>query len=111
LGLSFGYPVYVSQIRPLTNEVVIGGLEDIETKEVRCHQVNWMAIEDLIAPARVLAKIRYNHDGEMGILTKEADGTVLCTFDRPVRAAAPGQAIVFYENDYVLGGGTILPLG
>jgi tRNA-specific 2-thiouridylase len=109
LGLSFGYPVYVSEIRSLTNEVVIGRLEDIETKEVRCHQLNWMAIEELTSPTKVLAKIRYNHKGEMGTLTKEADGTVLCTFERPVRAAAPGQAIVFYEGDHVLGGGTIMP--
>jgi tRNA-specific 2-thiouridylase len=109
LGLAFGYPVYVSQIRSLSNEVVIGGLEDIETKEVQCHQVNWMAYEDITEPKRVFAKIRYNHRGETGTVMKQEDGTVLCIFDKPVRGAAPGQAIVFYEEDYVLGGGTILP--
>ena len=48
-----------------------------------------------ILSTRVLAKIRYNHKGEYGTLTKQPDGKVLCTFDSPVRAAAPGQAMVF----------------
>jgi tRNA-specific 2-thiouridylase len=109
LQLAMGHPVYVTEIRPETNEVIIGDLAEIETSQVLCHQVNWMACEDLAAPTRVLAKIRYNHKGEYGTVTKQADGRILCTFDKPVRAAAPGQAMVFYEGDVVLGGGTILP--
>ena len=107
LGLPMGERVFVTQIRPETNEVVIGSNEDILTRTVVCDRVNYMAVEDLTSPVRVLAKIRYNHKGEYGQIEKLPDGRVLCTFERPVRAATAGQAIVFYDGEYVLGGGTI----
>ena len=108
LELPMGQRVFVTQIRPETNEVVIGGNEDIFTETVLCGNVNYMAVEDLKEPLRVLAKIRYNHQGEYCRIEKQADGTVLCSFEKPVRAATPGQAVVFYQGEYVLGGGTIL---
>ncbi|MDE6925341.1 MAG: tRNA 2-thiouridine(34) synthase MnmA [Acetatifactor sp.] len=107
LGLPMGERVFVTQIRPETNEVVIGSNDDIMTRTVVCDRVNYMAVEDLTSPVRVLAKIRYNHKGEYGQIEKFPDGRVLCTFERPVRAATAGQAIVFYDGEYVLGGGTI----
>jgi len=108
LGLPMGERVFVTQIRPETNEVVIGSNEDIFTRKVVCDRVNFMAVEDLKTPARVLARIRYNHRGEYGQIEKLPGGRVLCTFEQPVRAAAAGQAMVFYDGEYVLGGGTIL---
>ncbi len=57
--------------------------------------MNYMTVEDLTEPTRVLAKIRYNHKGEYGTLTKQPDGKVLCTFDAPVRAATPGRPWYF----------------
>ncbi len=108
LGLSMGERVFVTQIRPETNEVVIGSNEDLFTQTVVCDRVNYMAVEDLVSPVRVLARIRYNHRGEYGRIEKLPGGRVLCTFERPVRAAAAGQAIVFYDGEYLLGGGTIL---
>lgn len=113
LGIAMGHPVFVSEIRPETNEVVIGENEDIFTRTVRCHKVNFMSIEALTEPLRVLAKIRYSHKGAMCTIEKDgmsSDGTeiVKCTFDEPVRASTPGQAVVFYDGEYVLGGGTIL---
>lgn len=107
LGLPMGERVFVTRICPETNEVVIGSNEDIFTRTVICDNVNFMAVEDLTSPVRVLAKIRYNHKGEYGQIEKLSDGRVLCTFERPVRAAAAGQAIVYYDGEYVLGGGTI----
>ena len=108
LELPMGERVFVTAIRPETNEVVIGSNQELFTDKVLCDRVNYMAVEDLTEPARVLAKIRYNHKGEYGTLTKQPDGKVLCTFDAPVRAATPGQAMVFYQDEHVLGGGTIL---
>ncbi|MGN1147292.1 MAG: aminomethyltransferase beta-barrel domain-containing protein, partial [Lachnospiraceae bacterium] len=108
LNLAMGHPVFVAEIRPETNEVVIGENEDIHTTVVYCNQVNYMAMEDLQEPRRALVKIRYAHKGSPCLLEKQPDGSVKCTFDEPVRAATPGQAAVFYEDGYVLGGGTIL---
>lgn len=108
LELPMGHRVFVTDIRPDTNEVVIGENEDTYTDRVLCHRVNFMTREDLTEPERVLAKIRYNHAGEYGIIEKQSDGRVLCRFEKPVRAATPGQAVVFYKGEYVLGGGTII---
>lgn len=108
LELPMGERVFVTGIRPETDEVVIGKNEDIFTTKVLCENINHMGMEDLSEPRRVLAKIRYNHKGEYCMLEKMADGKVLCTFEQPVRAATPGQAAVFYDGEYVLGGGTIV---
>ena len=108
LELPMGERVFVTKIKPETNEVVIGKNEDIFVNEVLCNRVNYMAMKDLEEPRRALAKIRYNHAGEYCMLEKLADGKVLCRFEKPVRAATPGQAVVFYEGEYVLGGGTII---
>lgn len=108
LNLAFGKPVFVTEIRPDTNEVVLGDNEDVFSTELLCNQLNFMAIEDLLEPRRVLAKIRYSHKGTYCMIEKVDDTTVKCTFEEPVRAVTKGQAVVFYEHDYVLGGGTIL---
>ncbi len=107
LEIAAGHRIFVTEIRPETNEVVLGENEDTFTVVVECDQVNFMAIEDLTESRRVLAKIRYNHKGEYCTIEKKPDGRVLCTFERPVRASTPGQAVVFYEGEHVLGGGTI----
>lgn len=108
LELPMGERVFVTHIRPETAEVVIGKNEELFTTKVLCENVNYMGMEDLKEPRRVLAKIRYNHKGEYCTIEKRTDGKVLCNFEQPVRAATPGQAVVFYEGEYVLGGGTIL---
>ncbi len=108
LNLAMGHPVFVTEVRPETNEVVIGEAEDVFTDSLICNQLNFMAVEDITEPTRVMAKIRYSHAGAPCIMEKQADDTVKCTFDEPVRAVTPGQAVVFYQNDYVFGGGTIL---
>ncbi len=107
LNLAMGHPVFVAAIRPEKNEVVIGEDADIRSNVIICEHVNYMAMENLDAPRRALAKIRYAHGGSPCLLEKLPDGRVKCTFDEPVRAATPGQAAVFYEDGYVLGGGII----
>lgn len=107
LNLAMGHPMFVAAIRPEKNEVVIGEDADIRSNVIICEHVNYMAMENLDAPRRALAKIRYAHGGSPCLLEKLPDGRVKCTFDEPVRAATPGQAAVFYEDGYVLGGGII----
>lgn len=115
LELPMGQRVFVTEIRPETNEVVIGRNEDIFVTEVICDRVNFMSVEDIAGQVRARAKIRYNHGGEYCTLERcpgQPDGQgeirMRCVFDTPVRAATPGQAIVFYDGEYVLGGGTIV---
>lgn len=108
LNLALGRPVFVTEIRPDTGEVVIGEHEDVFTDRLICDRINYMAMEELTEPRRVLAKIRYNHKGEYCLLEKENNGRIRCTFEQPVRAVTPGQAVVFYADDMVLGGGTII---
>lgn len=107
LNLAMGHPVFVTEIRPETGEVVIGESEDVFAKELLCNKLNFMSIEDLVEPRRVLAKIRYSHKGAMCTIEKVGTDCVKCSFEEPVRAITPGQAVVFYEGDHVLGGGTI----
>ena len=108
LELPMGERVFVTEIRPETDEVVIGSNQDVMTSEVICDRVNYMAVADLTEAMEVRAKIRYNHGGEDCVIEKLPDGKVCCRFVRPVRAATPGQAVVFYRDEYVVGGGTIL---
>ena len=108
LGLSLGHPAFVLEIRPETNEVVIGSNEDSMTNTLRANRLNFMSIDDLHGEMHVFMKIRYNHKGCTGTIRKVAEDEILCTFDEPQRAVTPGQAVVFYEDDYVLGGGTII---
>ncbi len=108
LGLSMGYPTFVIEIRPETNEVVIGPMEESLTCTVKANNLNFMSVEDIIEPIRVLAKIRYNHKGSWCMVEKTGKDEVTCTFEEPQRAVTPGQALVFYDGPYVLGGGTIV---
>ena len=108
LGLSLGRPVFVLEIRPETNEVVVGSNEESMSRYVRADQVNFMTVEDLTEPKRVWAKIRYNHRGAWCTVEKTGEDEILCTFEEPQRAITPGQAVVLYDGEYVLGGGTII---
>lgn len=108
LNLSMGHPVFVTEIRPDTNEVVIGESEDLFVNTLLCDRVNFMAIEALEGEIRLKAKIRYNHPGADCVISMAENGKVLVTFDQPQRAITPGQAVVFYQGEYVAGGGIIL---
>ena len=108
LGLALGYPAFVLEIRPETNEVVIGTKEESMTTILRANHLNFMSVEDLTHPYRVFTKIRYNHRGAWCTIEKTGVDEVMCTFEEPQRAVTPGQAVVFYDGEYVLGGGTIL---
>ncbi len=108
LNLSMGHPVFVTKIRPDSNEVVIGENEDLFVNTLICDRVNFMAMEGLEEEVRLKAKIRYNHPGAECVISPAEDGKVRVTFDQPQRAITPGQAVVFYQGEYVAGGGIIL---
>lgn len=108
LNLSMGHPVFVTRIRPETNEVVIGESEDVFGDTLYCDHINYMGMADLPQPREVLAKIRYAHKGERCVIERVGEDKIKCSFAKPVRAITPGQAVVFYEDGYVLGGGSII---
>ena len=107
LGISLGHPVFVLKICPDTNEVVVGSNEESLSYQVRANRVNFMSEADLPEKKRVRAKIRYNHKGAWCTVEKTGADEILCVFEEAQRAVTPGQALVLYDGDYVLGGGTI----
>ncbi len=109
LGLSFGKPMYVLEIRPRTNEVVLGGEDEVWSSRLICGDLHFQALPELNEERTVTAKIRYSHGGAPCRLIPLPEGRAECRFPEPVRAVTPGQAVVFYDGDLVLGGGTIFP--
>ncbi len=108
LGLAMGYPVFVLEIRPESNEVVVGTAEESLSTTVRAKGLNFMALPDLEGQRRAWGKIRYNHRGAACTVERTGEDEILCTFDQPLRAITPGQALVLYEDGYILMGGTII---
>lgn len=108
LGLALGTPAFVVELRPETNEVVIGTDQDVFSQHLYCNRLNFMGMEDLREPREVLAKIRYNHDGSLCRISRVGEDCIRCDFTEAVRAVTPGQAVVFYDGEHVLGGGTII---
>ncbi len=108
LNLSMGRPVFVVEIRPETNEVVIGDSEEVFTDRLFCSDLNFMSVPDIDGELAVTAKIRYNHAGTKAIVRRLDKDLAEVVFEEPVRAVTPGQAVVFYDGDFVAGGGTIL---
>ena len=107
LGLSMGEPVFVSELRPKTNQVVVGEEPQVFKKELLCDHLNFMGMEDLEEPRRVWAKVRYAHKGQWCRIERQGRDLIRAEFEEPVRAITPGHAVVFYEGEYVLGGGII----
>jgi len=108
LNLSLGKPAFVVEIRPETNEVVIGDNQDVFYDTLYADNLNFMSIPDLDGKLEVVGKIRYSHQGSECVIEKVDNDILKCTFKEPVRAITPGQAVVFYDGDIVVGGGTII---
>lgn len=108
LGISAGKPLYVVDIDADNNIVVLGEEKDLLTKEFTAHRVNWISIEDLTEERQVEAKIRYNFPQKPAKIYPLKGDQVKVVFDTPQKSITPGQAVVFYEDEVVVGGGEIL---
>ena len=108
LGLSLGKPAFVVEIRPDTNEVVIGDNIDVFHDTLYANNLNFTAIERLDNKMQVEAKIRYSHKPASCLIEMVDENTLKCVFDEPQRAITPGQAVVFYDKDILIGGGKII---
>jgi tRNA-specific 2-thiouridylase len=107
LGIALGYPVFVTEIRKATNEVVLGVEKDLLRNAMYVKQLNMMKYENLQGvQLETSTKIRYNDDGTPAVITQEGN-QMRVVFHEPVKAITPGQAAVFYEGDDVVGGGWI----
>ncbi len=107
LGLAMGAPVYVCAKDMAANTVTVGPNEALFRRELIARDLNWMAFDGITQPLRCKAKARSRMAEQAATVFPLADGKVRVVFDEPQRALTPGQAIVFYDGDLVLGGGTI----
>lgn len=106
LGIALGEPMYVTEIRPETNTVVLGTMDELIRNGMMVYKVNAMKYETIPDGLEVITKVRYRDNGTMSRLMNE-DGKISVEFFANVRGVAPGQSAVFYEGDHVVGGGII----
>jgi tRNA-specific 2-thiouridylase len=107
LGLATGAPLYVLRLDPAETRLVVGPREDLGRRDLTASGVNWIAGAPPEGPRRVTARIRHRHTDATATVTADVSGHASLTFDDPQLAITPGQAVVFYHGDEVLGGGWI----
>jgi tRNA-specific 2-thiouridylase len=109
LGLALGHPIYVTRIDPATNRVTVGGREDLLHRSLIARHPNWLhpRLDHPCVPIPCTAKIRYNHPPQPATLTVLSPEEFQVAFDEPQSAITPGQAVVCYDGEVVLGGGWI----
>ena len=108
LGISSDRRLYVLRLDPRRQEVLVGPVDALDRSEAMVEQVNWIAGEAPTTPLRVRVQVRHRHHGAVAELRAEAGGRASIRFEEPVRAVAPGQAAVFYDeerDEEVVGGG------
>jgi len=107
LGLSASTPLYVLEIRAGTAEVVVGRRQDLEQTRLTASQVNWISGQPAVDWAPVTAQIRHRHVPAPARVRASGPAQAELEFDAPQTAITPGQAVVFYDGDVVVGGGWI----
>ena len=107
LGLAMGAPVYVCGKDMEKNTVTVGPNEALFSPALLATDWNWFPFETLTEPLKVEAKARYNQPPQPATVYPEENGAARVVFDQPQRALTPGQAVVLYQGDQVIGGGTI----
>lgn len=107
LGIALGQPVYVCHKDMAQNTVTVGPNDALFRRELMADELNWLPFPALTEPMEVEAKVRYRHTPQKATVYPQADGTVRVRFQEPQRAITPGQSVVMYREDLVLGSGTI----
>ena len=107
IGISIGKPAYVTDKNALENTVTIGDESNLYKSEITAYDVNLISLDSISDEMRVTAKVRYSRNAQAAVVIPSGNGEVLVKFDEPQRAPASGQAVVFYDGDVVIGGGTI----
>ena len=107
LGVSAGKHVYVLRKNAQDNTILLGDNEELFTSVLTADRVNWISGETPASPLRVTAKTRYSQTEAAATVHPLPDGRIRVEFDVPQRAITAGQAVVLYDGEQVLGGGTI----
>ncbi len=108
LGMAFGQPMFVTEIRKDTNEVVLGVDKDLYRDGMIVSKLNLQKYDTLSGPLETVTKVRYKDPGTRATISLTSNDKMEVLFDEGVSAIAPGQAAVFYEGDDVIGGGWIM---
>ena len=108
LGLSLKEPMYVMEINTTDNTVVLGRDADLFTDTLIANDINLISVPKIDGEMRIKAKVRYRHTEQPATVTQIDDDTIKVVFDEPQRAITKGQAVVLYDGDIVVGGGTIV---
>ncbi|MCK5708479.1 MAG: tRNA 2-thiouridine(34) synthase MnmA [Candidatus Aureabacteria bacterium] len=107
LGISAPNPLYVVNIDSDKNLITVGEEKELYSDSLRAVSLNWISIENLETPRKVKANIRYKHEPIEATIYPLRNNDVKVIFNEKERAVTPGQAVVFYDGDVVLGGGVI----
>ncbi|MEG6585606.1 tRNA 2-thiouridine(34) synthase MnmA [Dendrosporobacter sp. 1207_IL3150] len=107
LGIAAGQPMYVVALNPETNTLIVGANNEVFGTELIADDLNFITIDQLTEPLTVAAKIRYSAKESEAVITPLKNGQVHVQFSEPQRAITPGQSVVFYHDDIVVGGGII----
>ncbi len=107
LGLATGTPMYVLKLEPAESRVVVGTRDELGGRDLTATGVNWIAGAPPDGPCRLTARIRHRHTDAPALVTPDGADRASVTFDEPQMAITPGQAVVFYDGENVIGGGWI----
>jgi tRNA-specific 2-thiouridylase len=107
MGIAASQPLYVLRIDSENNAVIAGPDEELKKKELIASDLNWISIKGLDGPIKAKARIRYKHREAAAWVSPLENGRASVRFSRKQRAITPGQAVVFYDGEIVVGGGTI----
>ncbi len=107
LGVSFGEPMYVTSVNAHNNTVTLGKHEELFSTRLIAENLNLVSVAKISSPIKLKARVRYRHTEQCATVTQLSESKALVEFDEPQRAVTPGQSVVFYDGDVVVGGGTI----